>query len=274
VTITTGAALAPDDEPAGADDDDNGIVVSTGTSGEPGGSFVFVPHVIGGISLTVAPDVVVEDLPGDATGGAGVDRLAAGPGSATAVEPVAVRPGDRVVPQVDSPLLAVAAWSADDVPFTPGGSVSDRSAGGTAPTSAPVPWADRVRAGLPFTGPGLTGLGGVVLGCLVVGVGAVVDLTLGGGLGVGFTATFLFGCVLVATALRTRALAVAIVLPPLLFAGGYALETKDAGQTSGRREMALDVATSLALHAPVLFVGTALALAVVLVRVVVHLIRR
>jgi hypothetical protein len=34
------------------------------------------------------------------------------------------------------------------------------------------------------------------------------------------------------------------------------------------------VATSLALHAPVLFLGTALAVAVVLVRVVVHLLRR
>ena len=89
-----------------------------------------------------------------------------------------------------------------------------------------------------------------------------------------FTATFLLGCVLVAGALRTRALAVAIVLPPLLFAGGYALETQSSGQTSGRREMALDVATSLALHAPALFLGTALAFAVVLVRVVVHLIRR
>jgi hypothetical protein len=274
VTITNGAALAPDDEPVGADDEDNGILVESGTAGETGGSFVFVPHVIGGISLTVAPDVVVKDLPSEATDGAGIDRHTARPRSATAVEPVAVRPGDRVVPQVDSPLLAVAAWSADDVPFTAGGSVTDRSGGGTTPTSAPVPWADRVRAGLPFTGPGLTGLGGVVLGCLVVGLGAVVDIALGGGLGVGFTATFLLGCVLVAATLRTRALAVAMVLPPLLFAGGYALETRDAGQTSGRREMALDVATSLALHAPVLFLGTALTLLVVLVRVVVHLIRR
>jgi len=271
VTITTGAALAPDDEPV---DEDSGIVVDTGTSAEPGGSFVFVPHVIGGISLTVAPDVLVEGRPRAAMAGDSVDRLVAQPGSATAVEPVALRPGDRVVPQVDSPLLAVTAWSADDASSPVAGSVADRSAGGPAPAWPRVSWADRVRAGLPFTGPGLTWLGGVVLGCLVVGVGAVVDLGLGGGLGAGFTATFLLGCTLVAIALRTRALAVAVVLPPLLFAGGYVLETKNRGQTSGRREMALDVATSLALHAPVLFVGTALALAVVLVRMVVHLIRR
>jgi hypothetical protein len=113
-----------------------------------------------------------------------------------------------------------------------------------------------------------------VLGVLVVGLGAAGDLAFGGGLGVGFTVSFLLGCLLVAAMLRTRALAVAVVLPPLLFSGGYALETKTSGQTSGRREMALDVATSLALHAPVLFLGTALAVAVVLVRVVVHLLRR
>jgi hypothetical protein len=264
VTITTGAALAPDDEPVGAEDEDSGILVDVGTSGEPSRSFVFVPHVIGGVSLTVAPDVLVEGLPSDATDGHGVDVIGARPDSATdlgtADESVPARPNDRVPPDAHNPLLTAQSTALSNTE--------------TPAASPPVPWADRVRAGLPFTGPGLTGLGGVVLGCLVVGLGAVADLALGGGLGVGFTATFLLGCVLVAAALRTRALAVAMVLPPLLFAGGYALETKNAGQTSGRREMALDVATSLALHAPALFVGTALALGVVLVRVVVHLIRR
>jgi hypothetical protein len=137
-----------------------------------------------------------------------------------------------------------------------------------------VALADRLRAALPFTGPGLTGLGGVVLGCLVVALGAASDLALGAGLGLGFAATFLLGCLLVAAALRTRALGVAVVLPPLLFAGGYALETWNSGLTTGRREMALDVATSLALHAPLLFAGSAIAVVVVLGRLVVHLVRR
>jgi hypothetical protein len=250
----TGAALAPDDESSGTEEEDSGSSLEPGTSGETGVSFVFVPHVIGGISLTVAPDVVVEGMPSDASDGDSLDSLVARPDLGTVDEPVPEQPKDPV----NSPLLSVTPVSTPETPAA----------------SPPVPRADRVRAALPFTGPGLTGFGGVLLGCLVVGLGAAGDLALGGGLGVGFTATFLLGCVLVAAALRTRALAVAIVLPPLLFAGGYALETKTSGQTSGKREMALDVATSLALHAPALFVGTALALAVVLVRVVVHLFRR
>jgi hypothetical protein len=260
VTITTGAALAPDDEPPGTEA--AGISVEADTSRETGASFVFVPHVIGGISLTVAPDVINEGLPAEAT----VDD---------AVHPT-VHPADSrpVLSTVDRP----PAEPPNDHPGRAVGNsvrpVTGQTTTEEPPTSPPLTRADRVRAGLPFTGPGLTGLGGVVLGCLVVGLGAAGDLALGGGLGVGFTATFLLGCLLVAAMLRTRALAVAVVLPPLLFSGGYALETKTSGQTSGRREMALDVATSLAMHAPMLFLGTALAVAVVLVRVVVHLFRR
>jgi hypothetical protein len=250
VTITTGAALAPDDEPPGTED--SGISVEADTFGDTGASFVFVPHVIGGISLSVAPDVIIEDLVAEAADGDGIHSADARPDLSTVDESAAEHPNDQVAPEFGD-LIAGPT---------------------TAETSPPLAHADRVRAALPFTGPGLTGLGGVVLGCLVVGLGAAGDLALGGGLGVGFNATFLLGCLLVAALLRTRALAVAVVLPPLLFSGGYALETKTSGQTSGRREMALDVATSLALHAPVLFLGTALAVAVVLVRVVVHLFRR
>jgi hypothetical protein len=260
VTVTTGAALAPDDEPVGAEDEDIAILVEAGTPAETGGSFVFVPHVIGGISLTVAPDVVVEGLPDaapvDNVDAPVADAHGARPAVDTADSSVPARPTGNIGLETEKPLLTA---------------LPNEEAPAALP---PVSRSDRVRAELPFTGPGLTGLGGVLLGCLVVGLGAAGDLALGGGLDVGFSATFLLGCVLVATALRTRALAVAVVLPPLLFAGGYALETKTSGQTSGRREMALDVATSLALHAPLLFVGTALAVAVVLVRVVVHLIRR
>ena len=255
VTITTGAALAPDDETPGTDD--AGISVETDTSGETGASFVFVPHVIGGISLTVAPGVISEGVPGEPTDDV-IHLPAARPGPSTVDKSAAKRSTDHARSEAEKPVRSVTGLTTTEAP----------------PTSPPLTGADRVRAGLPFTGPGLTGLGGVVLGCLVVGLGAEGDLALGNGLGVGFTATFLLGCLLVAATLRTRALAVAVVLPPLLFSGGYALETKSSGQTSGRRQMALDVATSLALHAPVLFLGTALAVAVVLVRVVVRLFRR
>jgi hypothetical protein len=196
VTITTGAALAPDDD-AGDDDAESGI------------------------ALAIAPDVAIDS------------------------------------PSV-GPLLAATALTTTETP----------------PTPPRVPLADRLRGAVPFTGPGLTGLGGIVLGCLIVGLGAAGDLALGDGLGVGFATTFLLGCVLVAATVRVRALGVAVVAPPLLFAGGYALETRTSGHTSGLREMALDVATSLALHAPLLFIGTAIAVAIALVRVAVHLIRR
>ena len=256
MTVTTGAALAPDDEPPGTEA--AGISVEADTSGETGASFVFVPHVIGGISLTVAPDVINEGLHAEATADDAVHSADSRPGLSTVDRSPAAPPNDRFARAAGNSVRSVTGQTTTEAP----------------PTSPPLTGADRVRAGLPFTGPGLTGIGGVVLGVLVVGLGAVGDLALGGGLGVGFTATFLLGCLLVAAMLRTRALAVAVVLPPLLFSGGYALETKTSGQTSGRREMALDVATSLALHAPVLFLGTALAVAVVLVRVVVHLFRR
>jgi hypothetical protein len=255
VTITTGTALAPDDD-AYPDPEEGDTSQETDTVQEPGIDLVVVSEVASGISLTIAPDVV-SHAPLAAT---------PSPGNATpsATAPDAVGDGalagsaDVDAAEADSPLLAVIGLSTAETP----------------PALPPRSIAERLRAALPFAGPGLTGLGGVVFGCLIVGLGAAVDLALGRGLGVIFTATFLLGSVLVACAVRTRALAVATVLPPLLFAGGYALETMTSGQTVGRREMLLDVATSLALHAPALFIGTAVAIAIVLVRLAVHLVRR
>jgi hypothetical protein len=300
VTITTGAALAPDDDAApdaedGDDAQDSDGAQPTASTPGPAVSLVVTSEVVAGISLTIAPDVVSAtpapisadgDGNGDATlhvstrgdsdapvrgattrRGTAAARVPTGREAAgAAASPDAVTDDESTpgwaegdgAPEPDNPLLSVIALTTPETP----------------PAPPRVPVGDRLRAALPFTGPGLTGLGGVVLGCLVVGLGTAGDLALGGGLGAGFAVTFVLACVLVAGALRTRALAIAIVLPPLLFAGGYALETKSSGKTTGRREMALDVATSLALHAPLLFIGTALAVALVLIRLVVHLIRR
>lgn len=146
-----------------------------------------------------------------------------------------------------------------------------------APTAAPIvarpALGDRLRGAVPFAGPGLTSLGGVVLAIVVVGLGVGLDLAVGDSLGLAFDATFLLAAALVAIALRVRALATAVVLPPLLFVGAQVLSSKAGGHTAGARETALDVGTSLALSAPLLFAGTALAVAVVLARVVVRLIR-
>ena len=249
VTITTGTALAPDDD-APPDAEHASLATATTASRETGVSLVVSSEVVSGISLTIAPDVASD------TALAVAPAVSLGPDAPEVAAPA--QPKDDIAHEVDSPLLAVISLSTAETPATP----------------ARVPLADRLRAAVPFTGPGLTGLGGAILGCLVVGLGAEGDLALGHSLGTGFTATFLLGCVLVACALRTRALAVAVVLPPLLFAGGYALETTSSGLTTGRKAMALDVALSLALNAPLLFIGTALTVAVVLIRVAVHLVRR
>jgi hypothetical protein len=259
VTISAGAVLEPDDDASpDVEDADTGISLATDPSARTGISHVFVPHVIGGISLTVAPDVVNDGLPTDLPAFGGEGSSNAEPSLDSAEHAASAQQDDDLAHDIDDPLLSVIALTTTEAP----------------PATPRAPWSQRLRSALTFAGPGLTGLGGVVLGCLVVGLGAAGDLALGHGLGAGFSATFLLGCVLVACALRTRALAVAIVLPPLLFAGGFALETKTSGQTAGTREMALDVATSLALHAPILFIGTATALAVVIIRVTVHLFHR
>ena len=141
--------------------------------------------------------------------------------------------------------------------------------------TGPVPRLERLREALPaLPGPGLTVAGGAVLGAAMVGFGAVLDIALGEGLGLGFRVTFVVTCVVVAFALRVRALAAAVVLPPLLYAGAAVLQTVTAGQTTGRRAAALDVATTLALSAPPLFLGTILAAAIVVARGLAHLIRR
>ncbi|MDQ1626520.1 MAG: hypothetical protein QOI54_264 [Actinomycetota bacterium] len=153
-------------------------------------------------------------------------------------------------------------------PPSPSRSAGDLSSADTGPLSL------RLRAALPSARPGLTAPGGALLGVLVLGAAAALDLALGDTLGLGFRVTFILCCVLLAGALRVRSLLAAVVLPPLLYAGAAAVQTWSGGQAAGRREMALDVATTLALSAPTLFVGTALAAAVALTRVVVHLVRR
>jgi uncharacterized protein DUF6542 len=141
--------------------------------------------------------------------------------------------------------------------------------------TGPVPRLERLREALPgLPGPGLTVAGGTVLGAALVGFGAGLDLALGEGLGLGFRVTFVVTCVVVAFALRVTALPAAVVLPPLLYAGAAVLQTLTAGQTTGRRAAALDVATTLALSAPPLFLGTILAAAIAVSRGLAHLVRR
>jgi hypothetical protein len=197
-----------------------------------------------GISVAVAPSTVAPTI-------APADDLEAEPAVPSPRPEASSHDSGVVVNVATAPPIAYRRSAPDD-----------RSAG------------ERLRAALPVTGPGLTGPGGVLLGSLIVGLGAIVDLAVGGSLGLGFTVTFVLACAVVAMAMRIRALATAVVLPPLLFAGAALMETEQSGVTSGNRQAALDVATSLALSAPALFLGTALALAVVLARLIARAVRR
>jgi hypothetical protein len=130
------------------------------------------------------------------------------------------------------------------------------------------------RAGRVSSGRGLTTAGAVVVAGAVVALGCAVDGLLGDGPGRGLAITYVAACALIAGWLRLRALGTALVAPPLLFATATAALAWSAGHAPGVRQLALEVATTLAVSAPTLFAGVGLAAAITLVRVVLHVARR
>jgi hypothetical protein len=114
----------------------------------------------------------------------------------------------------------------------------------------------------------------VVLSLLVLSPGVLIDHWWSGSFGAASTVAFLLAVLAASAAVRVRAMGTAAVLPPLLFAGAVAVLARSSGMNRSNRELALDIGTTLAVSAPVLFLGTAAALAVVLGRLVVHLARR
>jgi len=129
-------------------------------------------------------------------------------------------------------------------------------------------------AGRVKTGSGLTTPGALLVGSILMGVGAMADLAFGDSLGVGFAAMFVIASAVMALTLRVRSLASAVIAPPLMFAIATMLVGKLSGEVHGSRALALDTATSLALSAPVLFAGTALAAAIAVVRLATAVARR
>jgi hypothetical protein len=128
----------------------------------------------------------------------------------------------------------------------------------------------------PHPGPGLlgralaegvTGPAVVALAAVLVTGGALLDLRRDATLGLATGLAYLLAAVVAPAVVRFRSLATAAVLPPLLFVGAAALIARAGGQNRGSREVALDVATTLALSAPLLFAGAVAAVIVVLVRV-------
>ncbi len=113
--------------------------------------------------------------------------------------------------------------------------------------------------------PGLTVLGVVVV--VVAGslVGLLVDAVVGGGLGWIFGAFFAAASGYGALKVRRRDLAAGVIVPPLVFAvlvGGYTLLTS----SGGLKTQVLDGAVALIDQGPQLWLGTGLALVIVLVR--------
>jgi len=121
---------------------------------------------------------------------------------------------------------------------------------------------------------GVTGPAVVALSLVLVACGVALDLrrdaTLGLGTGVAFVLAALAGPAVV----RFRSLVTALVLQPLLFCGAAAALARLGGQNRGSREVLLDVGTTLALSAPLLFAGMSAALVVAIVRVARHLAAR
>jgi len=132
-------------------------------------------------------------------------------------------------------------------------------------------WAGRLRR---VAARGLTAPGGIVLAALVIAPGVAVDLVRSGTFGTPSAVTFVLAGLLAALAVRVRALGTAAILPPLLFIGAVATLAHFGGKNRGLREVMLDVGTTLALSAPLVFATTAAALAVVLVRLGLHLAHR
>lgn len=126
----------------------------------------------------------------------------------------------------------------------------------------------------PLLSRGLTAPGGVLVAVLVLMPGVLLDLEPSGTFGTASTVSFLVAAVTAALVVRRRALGTAAVLPPLLFVGAVTTLAQLSGKNESSRELVLDVGTTLAVDAPVLFVGTTAAVAVVLGRLVVGLVRR
>lgn len=128
--------------------------------------------------------------------------------------------------------------------------------------------------GAAITGQTLTGAGGVLVALLVLTPAVVLDLVTDATFGLPSTIGFLLAAMAAPLVVRTSGLATAAVLPPLLFAGAVSALAWFSGNNEGARELVLDVGTTLALSAPILFAGTAACLAVVLGRLLWRLLRR
>jgi hypothetical protein len=102
-----------------------------------------------------------------------------------------------------------------------------------------------------------------VIFILAAALGAAIDLASGQGLRVAFAVLFVGGSFLVAARVHREDLLAAVTMPPLVYAlfaiiTAYA-QPPGGGIEHGMRQHAIDIGTALVLTAPVLLVGTAVA---------------
>jgi hypothetical protein len=181
-------------------------------------------------------------------------------------------------PAVTQPDLPSAAAALVQLVATADAATATQPAGAataTEPTTKP-PTGPRPLVTVPgVSGPGLTGAGVVIVAVLLGALALVPDLLIGEwAVGPCFATGYLAVCVGAPLLARVRALFTVAVLPPLMYAGAVVIAARTSGQVHGSRELVLETGTRLALAAPVLFVGAALAVLLVLARLVLHLIDR
>ncbi len=114
---------------------------------------------------------------------------------------------------------------------------------------------------------GLTGPGVVALGVLLTTLGVSVDLVGEPALDLGTGMAVVLFAIVGPAVIRYGSLLTAAVLPPLFVGAAAGALARLGGQNSGSREVVLDVGTTLALSAPLVFGATAVGLLVTLVRV-------
>ena len=106
----------------------------------------------------------------------------------------------------------------------------------------------------------LSGPGVVALGVLLASVGVSVDLVGQPALGMGTGIAVVLFAIVGPAVVRYGSLLTAAVLPPLFVAAAAGALARLGGQNSSSREVALDVGTTLALSAPLVFGATAVGL--------------
>ncbi|CAO5181666.1 DUF6542 domain-containing protein [Frankia sp. AiPs1] len=134
----------------------------------------------------------------------------------------------------------------------------------------------RTRSGGPpptlFTGSrrGLTALGTALVVLVLGGVGAAIDTAAFGSLKYCFGMLFIGACVLVAVRVHTDDLLGVVIMPPLVYAlitigVGYLHPSTGDGST-GLRDKAIDIASEMILHAPILLAAFVLVTLIALFR--------